>query len=114
MGSISALHFLKPTKTSFFNFTKSCIFQLPIAYRSFSVKKNVLGAPDTARLAETARISLNPLEVEEFGPKIQQVVDWFGQLQGVDLQSIKPAIRANTEEDNLRGDIPRSLRIHKN
>ncbi|CAN4104181.1 unnamed protein product [Withania somnifera] len=106
MGSISTLHFLKPTKTSLFSFTKNRIVQLPVASRSLAVKSNVLEPPDVPGLAETARISLNPQEIEEFGPKIGQVIDWFGQLQGVDLQSIEPAIRASTEGDNFRGDVP--------
>ncbi|XP_019163691.1 PREDICTED: glutamyl-tRNA(Gln) amidotransferase subunit C, chloroplastic/mitochondrial [Ipomoea nil] len=75
--------------------------------RSYSTKANsALQPPDVPRLAETARISLTPTEVEEFGLKIRQVIDWFGQLQAVDLQSIEPAIRADTEGDNLRDDFP--------
>ncbi|XVE97627.1 hypothetical protein REPUB_Repub03eG0035100 [Reevesia pubescens] len=35
-----------------------------------------LEPPDLPRLAETARISLAPNEVEEFAPKIRQVIDW--------------------------------------
>ncbi|CAM8955566.1 unnamed protein product [Rhodiola kirilowii] len=52
--------------------------------------------PDVRRLAETARITVTEEEeeVEEVGPKIQQVLDWFGQLQAVDLESVAPAIRA--------------------
>ncbi|KAH0651401.1 hypothetical protein KY285_031527 [Solanum tuberosum] len=110
MGSISALHYLKPTRsangTSLFNFSKNRISQLPVAFRSYTMKSSVLEPPDVTRLAETARISLNPKEMEEFAPKIRQVIDWFGQLQAVDLQSIEPAIRADTEGDNLRGDVP--------
>ncbi|XP_022981070.1 glutamyl-tRNA(Gln) amidotransferase subunit C, chloroplastic/mitochondrial-like [Cucurbita maxima] len=64
-----------------------------------------LQPPDVPRLAETARISLNPSEVEEFAPKIRQVVDWFGQLEAVDLQSIEPSIRADTEGGNQRDDV---------
>lgn len=67
------------------------------------------GPPDVVRLAETARISLTPTEVEEFAPKIGQVIDWFGQLQDVDLDSIEPAIRADTEGNNLRDDIPETF-----
>ncbi|KAF8407123.1 hypothetical protein HHK36_006248 [Tetracentron sinense] len=67
---------------------------------------SALPPPDLPRLAQTARISLTPLEVEEFAPKIQQVIDWFGQLQAVDLQSIEPALKADTEGDNLRKDLP--------
>ncbi|KAI3997109.1 hypothetical protein MKX01_006963, partial [Papaver californicum] len=48
--------------------------------------------------------------VEEFAPKIRQVIDWFGQLQDVDLQSIEPAIRADMEGDNLRHDVPETFK----
>ncbi|KAE9611405.1 hypothetical protein Lal_00011631 [Lupinus albus] len=65
-------------------------------------------SPDVSRLAKTAQISLTPSEVEEFGPKIQKVVDWFGQLQGVDLQTIEPSIRAETE-NNLRENAPETF-----
>ncbi|KAK2661308.1 hypothetical protein Ddye_007841 [Dipteronia dyeriana] len=68
-----------------------------------------LEPPDLPRLAETARISLTLHEVEEFAPKIRQAIDWFGQLQAVDLNSIDPAIRADTEIDNLREDIPETF-----
>ncbi|EPS62057.1 hypothetical protein M569_12736, partial [Genlisea aurea] len=75
--------------------------------RRFAAKSSVLDPPDVSRLAETARISISPEEVEEFAPKIRQVVDWFGQLQAADLQSIKPALRAaDAEGDNLRDDEP--------
>ncbi|CAI0464033.1 unnamed protein product [Linum tenue] len=80
-------------------------------------------APDVRRLAQTARISLTEQEVEDFGPKIQQVIEWFGQLQGVDLKQVEPGIRAATaagkcffplskvldeaeEGVNLRDDVP--------
>ncbi|MCL7033859.1 hypothetical protein MKW94_004245 [Papaver nudicaule] len=33
----------------------------------------------------------------------------FGQLQAVDLQSFEPALRADTEGDNLRHDIPETF-----
>ncbi|CAL1360588.1 unnamed protein product [Linum trigynum] len=63
-------------------------------------------APDVRRLAKTARISLT--EQEEFGPKIQQVIDWFGQLQGVDLNQVEPGMidRKAEEGVNLRDDVP--------
>lgn len=60
-------------------------------------------------LAGTARISLTPQEVEEFGPKIQQVVQWFGQLQAVDLANVEPAIRSDIDGDNLREDVPKTF-----
>ncbi|GMH07301.1 hypothetical protein Nepgr_009141 [Nepenthes gracilis] len=89
----------------------SCLSKFHLQWRekrSYSIKSS-LEPPDVARLAETARISLTPQEVEKFGPKIQQVVEWFGQLQAVDLESVKPAIRAETEGDNLREDLPETF-----
>ncbi|PIA52470.1 hypothetical protein AQUCO_01000387v1 [Aquilegia coerulea] len=80
--------------------------------RNFSntaLQSSVLPPPDVSRLAETARISLTEKEVEEFAPKIQQVIDWFGQLQAVDLESIEPALRADAEEDNLRENVPETF-----
>ncbi|XP_022729654.1 glutamyl-tRNA(Gln) amidotransferase subunit C, chloroplastic/mitochondrial-like [Durio zibethinus] len=75
--------------------------------RDFSTKtRSSLQPPDVPRLAETARISLATNEVEEFAPKIRQVIDWFGQLQAVDLDSVEPAIRADSEGDQLREDVP--------
>ncbi|KAA3457988.1 glutamyl-tRNA(Gln) amidotransferase subunit C, chloroplastic/mitochondrial [Gossypium australe] len=90
--------------------------------RNFSTKtRSSLQPPDLPGLAETARISLAPNEVEEFAPKIGQVIDWFGQLQVVDLDNVEPAIRAaltsflpfylftDTEGDNLREDVPQTF-----
>ncbi|KAJ8445838.1 hypothetical protein Cgig2_027919 [Carnegiea gigantea] len=81
--------------------TNSRIPNLPNSFpqrrdkRNFSIKSSSsLDPPDVHRLAETARISLTPQEVEEFGPKIQQVVEWFGQLRAVDLANVEPAIRS--------------------
>ncbi|KAH8482417.1 hypothetical protein H0E87_029751 [Populus deltoides] len=81
--------------------------------RRFTTKATANGSslepPDVARLAETARISLTPQQVEEFGPKIRQVIDWFGQIQAVDLDSVEPSIRADSEGDNLRCDNPETF-----
>ncbi|KAK9273576.1 hypothetical protein L1049_018386 [Liquidambar formosana] len=76
--------------------------------RNYSTRSS-LQPPDLPRLAETARISLTAEEVEEFAPKIQQVIEWLGQLQAVDLHSIEPAIRADTEGDNFRDDMPETF-----
>ncbi|XP_076946088.1 glutamyl-tRNA(Gln) amidotransferase subunit C, chloroplastic/mitochondrial-like [Bidens hawaiensis] len=81
---------------------------LRVGAREYAVHSS-LERPDVARLAETARISLTPQEAEEFAPKIQQVVDWFGQLQDVDLQSVEPAIRPDTEAGSFREDSPETF-----
>lgn len=76
---------------------------------STSNSPSSLEPPDLPRLAATARISLTPQEIEEFTPKIRQVVDWFGQLQDVELQSVEPALRADTDGDQLREDVPETF-----
>ncbi|KAK2982928.1 hypothetical protein RJ640_006342 [Escallonia rubra] len=120
MGSRGIMGMLRGAATAALpvNHHPSCPFSLTttsFGYGLLLQKKNIgrtysarsaLEPPDLSRLAQTARISLTPQEVEEFAPKIQQVVDWFGQLQAVDLQSIEPAIRADNEGDNLRDDLP--------
>ncbi|KAL6893580.1 hypothetical protein ACP4OV_007678 [Aristida adscensionis] len=69
-----------------------------------------LEPPDVPRLASAARISLSAQEAEEFAPKIRQVVDWFGQLQAVDLESIEPSLRAGTGAgSSLREDKPETF-----
>ncbi|CAL9166007.1 unnamed protein product, partial [Musa hybrid cultivar] len=66
--------------------------------------------PDVSRLADTARISLTPEEVEQFAPKIRQVIDWFGQLQAVDLETIEPSLRADTDAStSQREDAPETF-----
>ncbi|KAI5084282.1 hypothetical protein GOP47_0000451 [Adiantum capillus-veneris] len=62
---------------------------------------------DVLQLAQKACITLTPQEVEDFQPKLQQLVGWFGQLQEVDLDSVLPAVRAdNLSQRPLREDVP--------
>ncbi|CAF2031524.1 hypothetical protein HID58_078582 [Brassica napus] len=94
------------------NFSSSLQFQRQesrIIARSFSSYTNSSSLPDISCLAETARISLTPAEIEECEPKIRQVIDWFGQLQQVDVNCVEPAIRAEMEGRNLREDAPQTF-----
>ncbi|XP_072989253.1 glutamyl-tRNA(Gln) amidotransferase subunit C, chloroplastic/mitochondrial isoform X1 [Typha latifolia] len=85
-----------------------CVSISPIS--SSSTRCSALEPPDVPRLADAARISLSPQEVEEFAPKIRQVIDWFGQLQAVNLESVEPSLRASTEAaDCSREDIPETF-----
>ncbi|KAG0478766.1 hypothetical protein HPP92_013485 [Vanilla planifolia] len=69
-----------------------------------------LQPPDVQLLADAARISLSPKEMEAFAPKVHQVVNWFGQLQAIDLQNIEPSVRADTDlSKDLREDLPESF-----
>ncbi|KAK4401200.1 Glutamyl-tRNA(Gln) amidotransferase subunit C, chloroplastic/mitochondrial [Sesamum angolense] len=108
MGSRAAL--LLRATPPLFSFRRSAYTKGHVQSKRFYAQKSSLDPPDVSRLAETARISLTPQEVDEFEPKIRQVVDWFAQLQAVDLDSVEPAIRADTEgDDNLRDDVPEAF-----
>ncbi|XP_020531661.1 glutamyl-tRNA(Gln) amidotransferase subunit C, chloroplastic/mitochondrial isoform X2 [Amborella trichopoda] len=84
--------------SSFFCFSRipACLSLTTLKRRSLSSRCSLfVQPPDVAQLAESARISLTSNEIEEFGPKIKQVIDWFGQLQAANLESIEPALRAD-------------------
>ncbi|CAI5462298.1 unnamed protein product [Closterium sp. Yama58-4] len=64
--------------------------------------------PNVKDLALKARLALSAEEEEEFGKSISRIVDWFGQLQQVDLSDVPAAIRVGGEElrpDNMREDV---------
>eukprot|EP00252_Welwitschia_mirabilis_P003228 TRINITY_DN13313_c0_g1_i3.p1 TRINITY_DN13313_c0_g1~~TRINITY_DN13313_c0_g1_i3.p1 ORF type:complete len:156 (+),score=24.83 TRINITY_DN13313_c0_g1_i3:120-587(+) len=103
-------------------FTFSNIKSKQKLQRSFANHKRNVVAPDVSQLAAQARIAITPeeedygilfdcgklfLEVENFSPKIAQIVEWFGQLEDIDLENVEPAIRADTSRlSNLRPDEP--------
>ncbi|KAI4346376.1 hypothetical protein L6164_007275 [Bauhinia variegata] len=100
--------------SSHFGFPKAITDQYKQIRSCSSTTRSSLQPPDVPRLAETARISLTSTEIEDFAPKIKQVIDWFGQLQGVDLQSIEPFIRADAEANNSRDDVPETFENRDN
>ncbi|KAL5217656.1 hypothetical protein ABZP36_018340 [Zizania latifolia] len=82
----------------------------PSPYATAAAGGGTLEPPDLPRLADAARISLSPEEAKELAPKIRQVVDWFGQLQAVDLECVEPSLRAGTAAGNsLRQDTPETF-----
>lgn len=45
--------------------------------------------------------------MKDWEPKLQSILEWFGQLQQADVGSIEPAVRADVTPDSvLRDDIP--------
>lgn len=49
--------------------------------------------PNVSVLCEKARLTLTAEEVKDFEPQIGRIVDWFAQLQDIDLDNVPPAIR---------------------
>ncbi|PSC73462.1 glutamyl-tRNA(Gln) amidotransferase subunit chloroplastic mitochondrial [Micractinium conductrix] len=61
--------------------------------------------PDVRELARMAHISVTDQEVADWGRKIEGIVEWFGQLQEVDVEGVPPALRADVEgASTLRPD----------
>eukprot|EP00887_Chlorella_sp_A99_P006775 scaffold2.g6775.t1 len=66
-----------------------------------------LEPPDVPALARLAQIGATEEEVADWQPKIASIVEWFGQLQEIDVQGVPPALRADVEGDSrLRPDEP--------
>ncbi|KAG2445557.1 hypothetical protein HXX76_000171 [Chlamydomonas incerta] len=51
-----------------------------------------------------AQVSVTEQEAADWAPKINSVLDWFGQLQSVDVKGVTPAIHAYSEGNRLRPD----------
>ena len=71
---------------------------------------SALPRPDLRKLADLAKVSLTEEQIEDFQPKVDRVVDWFAQLQEVDLeesviQDFEVVDSAGRAE--LREDVPR-------
>jgi aspartyl-tRNA(Asn)/glutamyl-tRNA(Gln) amidotransferase subunit C len=49
---------------------------------------------------------LNWLQVEEWAPKIESILEWFGQLQEVDISGVAPETRTTAADHPLRPDEP--------
>ena len=49
-----------------------------------------------------ARLLSPHLQVADWGPKIENIVDWFGQLQEIDVEGVPPALQADVEQGALR------------
>ncbi|MCL7029818.1 hypothetical protein MKW94_014207, partial [Papaver nudicaule] len=69
------LHYQQQSQKSLVWFSQQQLTSNTQNHRNFSAQSSVLPPPDVSRLAQTARISLTPNEVEEFAPKIRQVID---------------------------------------
>lgn len=53
-----------------------------------------------------AQLAVTDSEVSEWEPKINSIVEWFGQLQAVDVEGVKPAVHARDDGSVLRPDEP--------
>ncbi|GJP34287.1 hypothetical protein CLOM_g18733 [Closterium sp. NIES-68] len=80
--------------------------------QSSSSEASAKEEPNVKDLAQKARLALTAEEEEEFGTSISRIVDWFGQLQQVDLSDVPAAIRVGGEEltpGTMREDVARDF-----
>ncbi|KAL6752224.1 hypothetical protein V8C86DRAFT_615265 [Haematococcus lacustris] len=63
-------------------------------------------SPDIARLAKLAQIGLTEQEAADAEPKLRSILEWFGQLQAVDVSGVPPAIHGGSQGTLLRPDLP--------
>jgi aspartyl/glutamyl-tRNA(Asn/Gln) amidotransferase C subunit len=89
--------------------TKSTIYRhiSCSAAPSTSSSSSEIEPPNVQTLAQLAQVGISEQEAAEWGPKIASIVEWFGQLQQVDLEGVPPAVRADVGDANLlRPDQP--------
>ncbi|GAQ80884.1 aspartyl-tRNA(Asn)/glutamyl-tRNA (Gln) amidotransferase subunit C [Klebsormidium nitens] len=67
--------------------------------------------PDVADLAVRARLEVSSEEIEDWTPKIGKIIDWFGQLQEIDVEGVPPALRAGGDRtgNTVQKDEPRAF-----
>jgi len=53
-------------------------------------------------LTRAVRLLSPHLQVADWGPKIENIVEWFGQLQEIDVEGVPPALQADVEQGALR------------
>lgn len=73
-------------------------------------KAGSVAKPNIQDLAKMAQISVSDQEAANWTPKINGILDWFGQLQAADVAGVQPAIHAYSEGSRLRPDEPQPYR----
>jgi aspartyl-tRNA(Asn)/glutamyl-tRNA(Gln) amidotransferase subunit C len=66
-----------------------------------------IDAAEVRRIAELARIDLEDEDIEIFRHQLQEILDYFAILDGVDTAAIPPTLHAPCEEQVARADIER-------
>ncbi|KAL4552559.1 hypothetical protein Ndes2526B_g02487 [Nannochloris sp. 'desiccata'] len=100
----------KPLKTSMACFAMKSFFLGLAISPTTSSSSSEIEPPNVQKLAQLAQVGVSEQEAAEWAPKIAGIVEWFGQLQQVDLEGVPPAVRADIGDANLlRPDQPRTF-----
>lgn len=78
--------------------------------RISSVQTKAAVKPNVQDLSKLAQIQVTQAEAAEWQPKIDGIIDWFGQLQQVDVSGISPAIHGNDGSSSSSEGRPSALR----
>ncbi|GAX75950.1 hypothetical protein CEUSTIGMA_g3393.t1 [Chlamydomonas eustigma] len=80
--------------------------RLKLSDKSLSLRPSSSSSPDVKELAKMAQIAVSDAEAKEWQPKINSIIDWFGQLQKAQVSGVTPSIHAVEEGIPLRIDQP--------
>mmetsp|Transcript_32964 Transcript_32964/g.104983 ORF Transcript_32964/g.104983 Transcript_32964/m.104983 type:complete len:196 (-) Transcript_32964:380-967(-) len=78
----------------------------PAARRAGLRRAGGIDPVNVEELAKMAQLEVTPEEVEEWTPKIESIVSWFGQLAEIDVEGVEPSLRAGEDENCFREDTP--------
>ncbi len=53
--------------------------------------------PQVKKLAEMAQLGITEEEEIEWTPQIERIVEWFDQLQQIDVEGVSPSLRGGTD-----------------
>ncbi|KAL6772381.1 hypothetical protein ACKKBG_A29995 [Auxenochlorella protothecoides x Auxenochlorella symbiontica] len=66
--------------------------------------------PDVRKLAAMAHLDLEEDQVEGLTKELTSIVDWFSQLQAIDVEGVPPALQADVDsQDWQRPDEPHTF-----
>eukprot|EP00245_Coleochaete_scutata_P006192 TRINITY_DN20403_c0_g1_i1.p1 TRINITY_DN20403_c0_g1~~TRINITY_DN20403_c0_g1_i1.p1 ORF type:complete len:160 (+),score=18.20 TRINITY_DN20403_c0_g1_i1:23-502(+) len=104
-------HIAEAQNHSIYRFRRGPLWSRPkcsAQLASSSSSGRALEPPNIPDLAKRARLSITPEQAADWSPKIGSIVDWFSQLQEIDVEGIPPATRAGGGEEGnvMRVDTP--------
>ncbi|MCB9358500.1 Asp-tRNA(Asn)/Glu-tRNA(Gln) amidotransferase subunit GatC [Candidatus Woesearchaeota archaeon] len=57
------------------------------------------------KVASVARLKLTDKEIDKFAPQMKEILDFFGKLQEVDTEGIRPSFQPIEIKNRLREDV---------
>jgi aspartyl-tRNA(Asn)/glutamyl-tRNA(Gln) amidotransferase subunit C len=71
-------------------------------------KQQAAGRMDVRYVANLARLDLTDAEARRFQGQLDQIVSYFNDLRGVDVDGVEPMAHAVPIQNVFRDDVPRA------